>query len=71
MRASGSLSGTLALSLSHAPKVRAPYLRLSKAQVVRRAGDAPLHLTFPCLKPRGLRECGRCSKCEEKAMLTR
>jgi 7-cyano-7-deazaguanine synthase in queuosine biosynthesis len=42
---------------------------MTKAQVVRRAGDAPLHLSFPCLKPRGLRECGRCSKCEEKAML--
>jgi 7-cyano-7-deazaguanine synthase len=64
-----TMERTLALSLSRAPKVRAPYLRLSKAQVVKRAGDAPLHLTFPCLKPRGLRECGRCSKCEEKAML--
>jgi 7-cyano-7-deazaguanine synthase len=64
-----TMERALALSLSRAPKVRAPYLRLSKAQVVRRAGDAPLHLSFPCLQPRGLRECGRCSKCEEKAAL--
>ncbi|HEX4046861.1 MAG TPA: 7-cyano-7-deazaguanine synthase [Elusimicrobiota bacterium] len=64
-----TMERALSLSLSAAPKVRAPYLRLTKAQVVRRAGDAPLRLSFPCLKPRGLRECGRCSKCEEKAML--
>jgi 7-cyano-7-deazaguanine synthase len=64
-----TMERTLALSLSRAPKVSAPYAKLAKAQVVRRAGDAPLHLAFVCLKPRGLRECGRCSKCEEKSLL--
>ncbi|MBI5247058.1 MAG: 7-cyano-7-deazaguanine synthase [Elusimicrobia bacterium] len=49
--------------------VEAPYTRLSKAQVSKRMGQLqtrfPLELTFSCLHPRGLKPCGRCSKCGE------
>ncbi len=50
-------------------KVEAPYTKLSKAQVLKRAAHLgarfPLELTFSCLHPRGLKPCGRCSKCGE------
>ena len=49
--------------------VEAPYARLSKAQVALRMSQLakrfPLELTFSCLHPRGLKPCGRCSKCGE------
>jgi 7-cyano-7-deazaguanine synthase len=50
-------------------KVEAPYVKLSKAQVLGRAAKFsrrfPVELTFSCLRPRGVRPCGRCSKCGE------
>ena len=50
-------------------RVEAPYTRLSKAQVADRmrrlSKRFPLELTFSCLHPRGLKPCGRCSKCGE------
>jgi len=50
--------------------VDAPYTRLGKAEVARRAARLaerfPLELTFSCLHPRGVRPCGRCSKCAER-----
>lgn len=48
-------------------RVTAPYRALSKEQVRRRRPDFPFHLTFSCLRPRRGRECGRCSKCAERA----
>lgn len=52
-------------------KVEAPYTRLGKAAVARLAGRLagrfPLELTFSCLRPRGVRPCGRCSKCAERS----
>jgi 7-cyano-7-deazaguanine synthase len=50
-------------------RVEAPYAKLSKSQVAaivaRLAKRFPLELTFSCLRPRGLKACGRCSKCGE------
>jgi 7-cyano-7-deazaguanine synthase len=50
-------------------KVEAPYTKLGKADVARVAARLPkrfpLELTFSCLHPRGLKACGRCSKCGE------
>ncbi len=50
--------------------VAAPYAKLGKAQVARLAARLaarfPLELTFSCLRPRGVRPCGRCSKCAER-----
>jgi 7-cyano-7-deazaguanine synthase len=47
-------------------KLVAPYARLTKAQVLRRAPGFLPELTFSCLKPHGLGHCGKCSKCEER-----
>ena len=51
-------------------KVEAPYTRLRKAEVARLAARLakrfPLELTFSCLRPRGVKACGKCSKCAER-----
>lgn len=44
----------------------APYLKLDKEQVAGLLPSFPARLTFSCLKPRGLRHCGHCSKCGER-----
>ncbi len=46
--------------------VEAPFLKRSKKEILRRGGRLPLHLSFTCLSPRGLKPCGRCNKCAEK-----
>ena len=48
--------------------VAAPFTRLTKKQVAKLHPGLPLSLTFSCLKPRGLKHCGRCSKCGERAL---
>lgn len=51
-------------------KIDAPYTQLGKAEVASRAARLgkrfPLELTFSCIHPRGLKACGRCSKCGER-----
>lgn len=64
-----ALRRVLALSLPRPPRLLAPYARLTKRQVVARVPGAPLARAFVCLRPIGLRECGRCGKCEEKRLL--
>jgi 7-cyano-7-deazaguanine synthase len=63
------LESVLRRSVKRAPRVLAPYRGLSKHAVLRRVPGLPVGLTFACLAPRGLKECHRCSKCEEKAQL--
>ena len=46
--------------------VRAPFRRFSKEAVIRRGRELPLGLTLSCARPRGLRHCGRCTKCAER-----
>lgn len=46
--------------------VRAPFRHLGKAAVIRRGRGLPLALTLSCARPRGLRHCGRCTKCAER-----
>ena len=47
-------------------RVRAPFRRLAKIEVIRRGRDLPLALTLSCARPRGLRHCGTCTKCAER-----
>lgn len=47
-------------------RISAPYAGLGKDRVARLIAGLPLDLTFSCLKPKGLKHCGRCSKCEER-----
>ncbi|MDP3543948.1 MAG: 7-cyano-7-deazaguanine synthase [Elusimicrobiota bacterium] len=43
---------------------------MHKADVARLAARLarrfPLELTFSCLRPRGVKPCGNCSKCAER-----
>jgi len=47
-------------------RVRAPFRRLEKADVIRRGRELPLVLTLSCARPRGVRHCGTCTKCAER-----
>jgi len=47
-------------------RVRAPFRRLEKADVIRRGRELPLALTLSCARPRGVRHCGTCTKCAER-----
>jgi 7-cyano-7-deazaguanine synthase len=53
------------LALGRKIKFLTPFRTLSKRQVLAGARGLPLHLSFSCLSPRGLRPCGRCNKCAE------
>lgn len=46
-------------------KILAPFSEMTKSQVLQRGKGLPLELTFSCLKPRGVKPCGRCNKCAE------
>lgn len=56
--------GTKAGVEGHAPRVHAPILRMTKAEIVRLGVDlrAPLELTWSCYQG-GERACGRCDSC--------
>ena len=56
------------LSASFGSKVAlvVPLRRMRKSDLLRRARNLPLHLTFSCISPKGLRHCGRCNKCAER-----
>ncbi|MBI4343187.1 MAG: 7-cyano-7-deazaguanine synthase, partial [Candidatus Omnitrophica bacterium] len=47
-------------------RILTPLRRLTKVEVIQRSREAPLALTFSCLRPRGRRHCGRCNKCAER-----
>ena len=53
-------------ALSWRVAIRAPFRHLGKEAVIRRGRDLPLALTLSCAAPRGLRHCGRCTKCAER-----
>ena len=48
-------------------RIATPYARLTKAQVIRHGCDLPLRLTVSCIRPAGIRHCGACTKCAERA----
>ncbi len=48
-------------------RIATPYARLTKAQVIRHGRDLPLRLTVSCIRPVGIRHCGACTKCAERA----
>jgi len=63
-----AIAATASEALRAPVEVVAPYRELSKADVIRRAGDLPLALTLSCLRPtREGRHCGDCNKCRERA----
>lgn len=63
----GAMQAALRVGLGRPIRLEAPYAKLTKEQVMLRAKNVPLELTFSCLKPRGFAHCGTCAKCEERA----
>ena len=61
-----AMGRALSLALGRPVAILAPLAGTRKAALVRAASGAPLHLAFSCLRPRGLRPCGRCNKCAER-----
>lgn len=47
-------------------RVNAPLAKLTKRQTMERGKGLPLELTFSCLRPRGIKHCGKCNKCAER-----
>lgn len=47
-------------------KIRTPFARMTKADVIKRGEGLPLELTVSCARPRGLIHCGACTKCAER-----
>ena len=56
----------LSAGLGRRIRVRAPFRRLHKAEIARRAGAVFMALTFSCIHPRGGKPCGKCNKCAER-----
>jgi len=67
-----TFAAALSLGLAHHLDIAAPFARVEKAEVIRRAAarDVPLELTLSCMNPAirdGVpRHCGLCSKCRER-----
>ena len=67
-----TFASALSLGLAHQIDIVAPYARVEKAEVIRRAAahHVPLELTLSCMNPAiedGIpRHCGLCSKCRER-----
>jgi len=50
-------------------RIVTPFVKLKKHALLKKSRGLPLHLTFSCLAPRGLKPCGRCNKCAERDRL--
>ena len=67
-----TFASALSLGLGHRIEIAAPYARVEKSEVIRRAvaHQVPLELTLSCMNPsieHGVpRHCGLCSKCRER-----
>jgi 7-cyano-7-deazaguanine synthase len=63
-----AMARALSLGLAHPIEVVAPYVALSKAEVITRgvALGVPLELTLSCMNPCDTVHCGQCSKCRER-----
>lgn len=46
--------------------IRAPFLGLTKMEVIRRGINLPLAFTLSCARPIGIAHCGECTKCAER-----
>lgn len=61
-----AMERALSLGLAAPIRIRTPFRRLSKVQVIRRGAYLPLGRTLSCASPRRTAHCGRCSKCGER-----
>ncbi|MBI3320702.1 MAG: 7-cyano-7-deazaguanine synthase [Candidatus Omnitrophica bacterium] len=56
----------LTQALEHPIRVMAPLRHSTKSQLIRSCADAPLELTWSCLRSHRQLHCGRCNKCAER-----
>ena len=67
-----TFASALSLGLAHQLDIAAPFARVEKSEVIRRAAalHVPLALTLSCMNPAVVegvpRHCGLCSKCRER-----
>ena len=47
-------------------RIWTPFLRLGKADIIRRSAGFPLHLSLSCINPERGYHCGECNKCAER-----
>ncbi len=62
-----SFSKLASTALGRRLQILAPFIELTKSDLIRRYSYLPLHLCFSCLRPMGRtgHPCGRCNKCVE------
>jgi 7-cyano-7-deazaguanine synthase len=48
-------------------RILTPFAGCEKSDVIKTGRALPLELTLSCANPRGLRHCGACTKCAERA----
>jgi 7-cyano-7-deazaguanine synthase len=65
------LEKVISIGLVSPVKVFTPFSKMSKSEVLQKAGGIPIELTFSCLKPKGVRACGQCNKCAERKKAVR
>jgi 7-cyano-7-deazaguanine synthase len=63
-----AMSTALSMGLAHTIVVDAPFVHMTKADVIRLGVtlEVPFALTLSCMEPRAGQHCGRCSKCRER-----
>lgn len=59
-------AGCLSEACSVRVRITAPLRTHSKHGLINAFSKLPLHVTFSCIHPRGLRHCGQCNKCAER-----
>ena len=63
-----AMGRTLSLGLGTGISIEAPFLTMSKEDVIRLGASlkVPFELTLSCMQPVNAMHCGRCSKCRER-----
>ncbi len=61
-----AITDAITLGVGLKLKVRAPYLGMTKADLIRRMSRLPFELTVSCIRPKGIIHCGACTKCAER-----
>jgi 7-cyano-7-deazaguanine synthase len=54
-------------ALDYPVRILAPFRRMKKKEIVKKANGLPIQLSFSCLAPKGIKACRRCLKCLERA----
>lgn len=62
----GALQGAASRGLGVRLRIKVPFARLHKPDVIARYPRLPWGLTFSCMAPRASSHCGRCNKCAER-----